>query len=846
MARRAEVLLTDGTAGTLRAVEPEDAGALEALHGRLSERSRYLRYFSPYPQIPRADLHRFATVDHHDREALALWLGDQLVAVGRYDRLGPGADEAEVAFAVEDAHQGRGIGSVLLEHLAAAAAEAGITRFIAEVLPENAAMLRVFSEAGYEVRRRFEEGVVHLAFPIAPTERSREVQWAREQRAEGASIRPLLAPRAVAVYGVRREGTGVGAGLLANVRAAGYPGQVAVVHPAVSADARDGWYPSAAAAVHAGVGPVELALVAAPAAAVPAAAADAAAAGVRALVVVSEGFADADAAGAAAQDELVRTARAHGMRLLGPNCFGLANTAPEVRLNATLAPELPAAGRVALFSQSGAFGMALLAEAARREVGLSSFVAAGNRADVSGNDLLQYWRDDPGTDVILLYLESFGNPRKFARLARAVGRRKPLVAVASRVRGPAAQAGRDEAARAALFSHSGIIRVHTVSELFDAAVLLARQPLPAGHRVGVVTNSTALGALAASACPPAGLAVAEGYPREVGARAPAGAFAAALAEATADPQVDALVVPVVPPAPPATGEEFAAAVAQAAAAGDKPVVASFVAGSLPPPVPAYRSVEEAVQALARVAGYAQWRRQPAGQVPDLSGVDAGAAGRELAAGQGRQALTRYGVPLVPQQRADSASAAVAAARQLGYPVALAAAGPGLRHRLDLGAVWLDLPDKAAVRRAYERVTQQFGPAVTVQPMVAPGVACVVEVSQDPAFGPVVGFGLGGVATELLADRAWRLAPLTDRDAAALIAAPRAAPLLTGWRGAAPVDRDALADLLIRVGRFADEQPQLHALTLNPVLARPDGWSVLHADVTSGEPAARPDTGPRRL
>jgi acyl-CoA synthetase (NDP forming) len=497
---------------------------------------------------------------------------------------------------------------------------------------------------------------------------------------------------------------------------------------------------------------------------------------------------------------------------------------------------------VALFSHSGAFGIALLDEADRRGVGLAGFVAAGDRVDVSGNDLLQFWRDHPGTDVILLYLESFGNPRKFARLARQVSRTKPVVAVAPQVR---ASAG-EEVAKAALFAHSGVVRVYTVAELFDVAVLLAHQPLPAGRRVGIITNSSALGSLAAAACPPAGLAVAEGYPVDVGAPADGAALGAALDRAVADPRTDALVVAVAPPAPPVAGEALAGPVARAAGAGDKPVVATFLAGSVPAGVPGYRSVEEAVQALARVAGYAQWRREPAGVVPALPDLDRDAAAVALATGRSQAALAAYGLEVVPLRRAGSAGGAVAAAAELGYPVAVAADVAELRHRTDLGAVWLGLADADAVHRAYAAVAARFGAAVTVQPMVPPGIACVVEVAQDPAFGPVVGFGLGGVATELLGDRAWRLAPLTDRDAAALVRAPRAAPLLSGWRGAGPVDLDALAELLVRVGRLADEQPRLRSLALNPVLARPDGLSVLRADLETGDAAVRPDTGPRRL
>lgn len=838
MTRVANVLLADGTAVRLRPITPADADALVALHARFSERTRYLRFFSPYPRIPARDLRRFVTVDHHDREALTAEINGQLVAVGRYERLGAGAEEAEVAFEVEDAHQGRGIGSVLLEHLAAAASTARITRFVAEVLPENETMLRVFADAGYEVRRRWEDGLVHLTFPIAPTERSREVQWAREQRAEAASIRSLLFPRGVAVYGVRRDGGGFGAELLAHVRASGFPGPVVVVHPVPAAV--PGAYRRAAEAGQT----LDLAIIAVPAPAVPAVVADAAAAGVRALLVISAGFAEDGPAGAVAQQELVRTAHRHGMRVLGPNCFGVTNTAENAKLNASFAPRLPTTGRVGLFSQSGAFGIALLAESDRRGVGLSTFVAAGNFADVSGNDLLQFWRDDPATDVILLYLESFGEPRKFARLARAVGRTKPLVAVASRARRE--ETSLDEAAVSALFAHSGVIRVDTVTELFDTGVLLAHQPLPAGRRVGIVTNSTALGNLAASACRSANLLVAAGHPLDVGPGADAAAFDAALTRAARDTTTDALVAVFAPPAPPGERPAFAQAVARVAAAGDKPVVATFVAGSLPVGVPSYPSVEEAVRALARVVDYADWRREPTSVVPSLSGVDPAAAAAALAAGRPRAALAVYGINPVPLRVVDSPGDAVSAAVELGYPVALTGAAGELRHRPDLGAVWLNLVDALAVRRAYAQLSPRFGPWVAVQPMVAPGVACVVEVTLDPAFGPVVGFGLGGVATELLEDRAWRLAPLTERDALALIRAPKASPLLTGWRGSAPVDISALAELLLRTGRLADEQPCLRSLVLNPVLARPDGLSVLDAKAEIGAATERPDSGPRAL
>ncbi|SBT53571.1 bifunctional acetate--CoA ligase family protein/GNAT family N-acetyltransferase [Micromonospora auratinigra] len=841
-----DVLLSDGSTVQLRQIRPDDAAAIVAMHSRFSERTRYLRYFSPYPRIPERDLQRFVNVDHRDREAFVILAGGAIVAVGRYERLGPASPEAEVAFVVEDAYQGRGIGSVLLEHLADAGRRAGIVHFVAEVLPANGAMLRVFADFGYQVARQYADGVVHLSFPIAPTQATLEVQRGREHRTEARSIARLLAPRGIAVYGASTTGQGVGAALLGHLRDGGFTGAVVPVHPSAATVAGLPAYPSAA---DAGI-EIDLAVVAVAPDAAPDVVADAAKAGAHGLVVISAGFAESGPEGAAAQRALVRAAHLAGMRVVGPNCLGVANTDQAVRLNATLAPVLPAPGRVGVFSQSGAFGVALLAEASRRGLGLSSFVSAGNRADVSGNDLLQYWQDDPGTDVITLYLETFGNPRKFARLARRIGRSKPVVALASLARPPGVgdAPALDAAAVSALFAQSGVIRVDTVSELLDVGVLLAHQPLPAGRRVGVVGNSSALTGLAATACTAQGLAVADGYPHDVGPRATAAEYAAALAACAADERVDAVVAVFAPPLPGQLTDpesDFTAALPDARVAG-KPVVATFLAGRVPAGVPAYPSVEEAVRALARVTGYADWLRRPPGVLPEPDRVDRAAGAAALRADDPVALLRAYGIEVVESVPASSADEAVTAAGRLGWPVALKAADPGLRHRLDLGAVRLDLTDAGALRRAYAEMAPLFGAEVLVQPMVPPGVACVVELVEDPAFGPVVGFGLGGVATELLGDRAWRAVPLTDRDAAELVDEPRAAPLLRGHRGAAPVDRAALVDLLLRVGRLADEQPRVRSLTLNPVLARPDGRSVLHATVRTGVEAARPDTGPRRL
>jgi acyl-CoA synthetase (NDP forming)/GNAT superfamily N-acetyltransferase len=866
----ADILLADGSPARVRQIGPADADAIVRLHARLSERTRYLRYFSAFPRIPSRDLERHVNVDHHEREAFVIELGGEIIAVGQYDRLGPTAADAEVAFVVEDAYQRRGLGSVLLEHLAAAARDEGISNFVADVLPVNATMLRVFADAGYPVAQRFVDGVVHLSFPIAPTSESLAVQRAREHHAEAASISRLLAPRGVAVYGARGDGTGAGVGMLRHLLTEGYPGAVYPVHPNA---ATVGGLPAIASLVDA-EGPVDLAVIAVPAEAVPHAVADCAAAGVRGLVVVSVGFAESGPHGAAAQAALVRAVRGHGMRLVGPNCLGIANTAPAVRLNATLAPRLPAGGVVGLFSQSAALGVGLLAEASRRGVGVSTFVSVGNRADVSGNDLLQYWRDDPGTAVVLLYMETWGDPRKFARVARELARRKPVVALASAARPPALTAvapGPDVRGVEALFASSGVIRVDTVRELFDVGLVLAEQPLPTGSRLAVVTNAAALGSLAEGAAPGAGLTMAAGYPVDLGPAATAEALAGATATALADPWADAVIAAYAPGLGADWDDVDAAArtLATVTAGAGKPLVAVFggvVSGSPTAPVsdgrltgvPVFRGVEEAVAAVGRAAGYATWRRTPTGVAVQPAGVDTDRARgiiAELGASSGAigadatALLGCYGVPVVPSRVvAATVRAVVEAASEIGFPVAVKLATAPWRHRVDLGAVRLDLTGVDDVTRACDELCRLFGDGneVIVQPMVAPGVACVVEVVDDPSFWPVVGFGVGGIASELLGDRAWRSAPLTDADAHAMIRAPRAAPLLLGYRGNAAVDIDAVADLLVRVGRLADDHPRLRRLELNPVLARPDGCSVLHATARVGQRAVRPDTGPRRL
>lgn len=862
----ADILLADGSVASVRQIQPGDAAAVLRLHGRLSDRSRYLRYFSAYPAIPARDLERLVTVDHHRREAFGVERDGELIAVGRYDRLVQQPEQAEVAFEVEDAFQRRGLGSVLLEHLAQAAREEGIATFVADVLPANAAMLRVFSSAGYPVAQRYADGVVRLSFPIANTARSIAVRRLREHHAEVASISRLLRPRSVAVFGANAEGTGTGSAVLRHLLAGGFTGSVYPVDPANPRLAELPTVPNAAAAP----GPVDLAVLALGADRVADAVVDCAVAGVCGLVVLSEGYAEAGPAGEVAQARLVRLVRRYGMRLIGPNCLGVANA--EVRLNATMAALMPPAGDLGIFSQSAVLGAALLAGTRARGLGVRTFVSVGNRADVSGNDMLQFWRDDERTAVVLLYLETFGNPRKFARLARDLARSKPVVAVAATVRPPALDAvatGPDEHGIDALFAASGMIRVETVGELLDVAALARQRPLPAGGRLAVVTNAAALGALAVAAAAGAGLEPVDGYPVVLPQQAPLLAVTEAVGVAMADARADLLLVAYAQPMVDDTagGADAVAAVSAAiGVAAAKPVAGVFVGtpsagtGEESNLLAVYPGVAEAVRALGRLAGYATWRAQPAGVVPQYPDIDPERARGRVAAiaasalhSAGVPAgvaslLECYGIAVVPSTLASGAAAVVAAAEEFGVPVAVKVASQRLLRRVDLGAVRLDLRGTRSVARAYADLCRRFGSGVEVlvQPMVAPGVGCAVEVVEDPAFGAVVGFGRSDVVSDLLGERVWRATPLTDVDAMAMVRTPRAAPLLTGGPPDVRPDLEALAELLIRVGQLADDHPRLRRLELNPVIARPDGVSVLHASVQIGKRTLRPDSGPRRL
>ncbi|MGW6969525.1 bifunctional acetate--CoA ligase family protein/GNAT family N-acetyltransferase [Streptomyces zaomyceticus] len=556
----ADVVLRDGGTARIRPITADDAERLVSFYEQVSDESKYYRFFAPYPRLSAKDVHRFTHHDFVDRVGLAATVGGEFIATVRYDRIddrglpaSAPADEAEVAFLVQDAHQGRGVASALLEHIAAVARERDIRRFAAEVLPANTKMIKVFTDAGYTQKRSFEDGSVRLHLDLEPTDRSLAVQRAREQRAEARSVQRLLTPRSVAVVGAGRAPGGVGRTVLRNLLGAGYTGRVYAVNAALGES--DGAVEFDGVPAHPSVGaigePVDLAIVAVPAERVPEAVADCGEHGVQGLVVLSAGYAESGADGRERQRQLVRQARSYGMRIIGPNAFGIINTTPDVRLNASLAPQMPAAGRIGLFTQSGAIGIALLAGLHRRGAGLSSFISAGNRADVSGNDFLQHWYDDPGTDVVLLYLESIGNPRKFTRLARRTAAVKPVVVVkGARHSGSAPPGHRVPVTRiphgtvSALLRQAGVIRVDTVTELVDAGLLLAAQPLPAGPRVAILGNSESLGLLTYDACLTEGLRPLR--PLDLTTAAEPADFRDALAAALADETSDAVVVNAIP------------------------------------------------------------------------------------------------------------------------------------------------------------------------------------------------------------------------------------------------------------------------------------------------------------
>ncbi|MFC7497429.1 MULTISPECIES: GNAT family N-acetyltransferase [unclassified Nocardioides] len=855
----ADVLLRDGRTAHIRPIRPEDREVFVEFYSRVSDQSKYYRFFSPMPRLSDRDVDRFTHVDHVDRVAFVLTLQGRIIAVGRYDVIKPG--EAEVAFLVEDQHQGRGIGQLLLEHLAQAGRERGVERFIAEVLPDNARMIQTFRDAGYRVASEYEEGVLQLEFSIDPTDTAIGLMSAREHRAEAASIERFFNPRSVAVIGASRRQETIGQALVRNLVTGDFTGRVYAVNPTSNAVSGLPTYKSVTDIPD----DVDVAVVAVPAESVQDVVLDCAAKGVHGLVVVSAGFAETGEEGRVRQRKLVGLSRSYGLRLIGPNCLGIINTDGKVSLNASLSPLMPPRGRAGFFCQSGALGTAILEKVYNRGLGLSTFVSAGNRADVSGNDLLQYWEEDDSTEVVLLYLESIGNPRKFSRIARRVSLRKPIIAVRSgrTTQGvPMGHAVRriaaPPAAVDAMFRQAGVIQVDTLDEMFDVAQLVAHQPLPRGRRVAIVGNSDALGLLAADAAAAVGLVVNKST--ALGADASGEDFEDALDEAIDDPEIDSVIAVYVPPIN-VSGEDVANVLAAVGEQSDKPLVSSFlgaegvpellrvpdVAGSTAGrgSVPSYPGVEAAVRALAHVVEYAVWLRTPDGESVDREAVDEAGAkrlvtrilaehpgGTELGLDDLTDLLAAYDIELWQTRHVASRADAVKAGEDLGWDVVLKATAEHLRERPDQAHVWRNIDDADEMGDAWDTlgsvISEPEHAGFVVQKNSRPGVPVAIRSIEDPLFGPVVSFGIAGPLTELLADRSYRIPPLGGRDAASMVREIKSSPMLFGYRGSEVVDVAEIERLIQRVAQLQNDLPQVSALELSLVLAGADGATVLTA------------------
>ena len=879
-AESGRLILRDGSTAFIHPSEPADRDAMREFFHQLSPQSKRRRFFS-IADPAEALLERQCDSSNPRRQftlIVSRLVGGtkRIIATGGY--VARDATSAEVAFAVDDTFQRLGLGGLLLERLAILAARNGFVRFWAMTRVENQLMLETFRQSGLSLRKRVDDDFVEIDFSVAPSEESVLHSEMRDRIFTTASLHPFFRPRSVAVVGASRDAASIGHRLLDALLRGGFEGSVFPVNPsATSLESR----PAFASARQLSPG-TDLALVAVPRSAVLEAVDDCAAAGVRALVVVTAGFAEADAEGRDLQAKLLERVRGHGMRLVGPNSMGLINTEPGVRLNASVFPDLPPRGGVAMSSQSGALGLAMLALARQRHVGVSTFISVGNKADVSGNDLLQYWHGDEATRVILLYLESFGNPRRFARLARSVSSGKPIVVVkAGRRTGASEPPGASlaslvagEAVVDALFRQTGVIRADTLDEMFDIATALDRQPLPNGRRVAILSDGGGPGILCAGACEAARLTVPPlsestveklaaflspattiGNPLELVFSTSAEPYRRAVETLLSVPEVDSLIA-IHSLLDAKLSRDTLEAIRQGVAAGraaggaGKPVLACLVAkedAGTPmhlsgESLPTYAFPESAARVLGKVAAYAEWRAAPRGIIPDFDDIDPAAAretcrkalrergaGR-LATAETREVLRAMHLPVAPGGIARTADQAVSLGRVVGFPVAVKLGSHRISHKTEKGAVHLNVSDEAGVRRAFDAIRHSLeregglGPTegVLVQPMVERNVEVTVSMLEDPSFGPLIVFGLGGIHLEVVADVAVRVTPLTDRAAAAMVREIHGFPLLEGYRGHAAADLEAIHDVLLRVSRLVEEIPDITELELSPIFVGPPG------------------------
>jgi acetate---CoA ligase (ADP-forming) len=848
-----DVILRDGTPLRLRAPTAADYADIKAFYDRLSEDSLYTRFHgSVRTEGPaRTD----AEADGDTRVVLIGWRADRVVASGSYDRLREPA-VAEVAFTVAEDFQGRGVATRILEQLAQIGAERGIARFDAEVMDSNQAMLAVFRRAGFGVRNRLDFDELLVSLDIEPTAAVQEKIEERDHLGVIASLRPILAPASVAVVGASDEPGSRGGEVFANLIAGGFRGA------AVPVNRSEGVVRSvrAARSLSELAEPPELVVVAVPDEEVLDVAAEAARSGAKALLVVS-GL--ADRAGQDTGRQLLEIVRSAGMRMVGPGTLGVLNNDASVRLRGTFAGATVPAGRLAISSQSGAIGVTLLGDAAARRLGLSSYASLGGRADVSTNDLLEYWEEDQATAAVILYVETFGNPEHFGRIARRVARRKPILAIKGRsaqdpqtgARSHTAAALRGDALVDALLLQAGVMRFHAGEELFDTAEFFGTQPLPLGPRMGIVSNSRGVATLAADACGSRGLAV--GCSLVIGSRAGPGDYTAALRDLLAGQTVDAVMAYHVDLGG-GDPQSVLAAISEAAAGQAKPVVASVLGsdGRRVPrhggSVPNFRFPETCAGVLARAVERRQWLSRALGQRPEFDGIDAGSAragvaawldGHPTAAAQkdsgwlpaaeSEALLATHQIPFVASQSCPDVERAVSVAAALGGPVVMKADFPPPAHAADVDAVLLGLQGQAAVRAGWQELERRCRAVgrewrgLTVQPLVGSGADVLLGALADPDLGQVMAIGLGGRRAGLGRDVAYRLLPVTDVDARELINASETLSIqLDGFRGSVPLDRLALQELVLRFAALLRAVPELVEVDLNPVRCLPDGALVL--------------------
>ena len=865
-----DVVLRNGRTLRVRPVRPEDRDAILQLFAGLSRDSLYMRFFDT--RTPESALRDSPTVvDYQTDFGVVGEMGGALAGIAHYFRSTKNPRVAEVAFTIADRAQGCGIGTHLLQKLADVARTRHIDEFRAEVLPENQKMIDVFLCSGFDVKSRSSDGAVHVSFPITQSDGFQTASAERSQKAAWASMRSIFAPRSIAVVGASRRPGQLGGEILRNLKRTGFQGSLFAVNP--NAADIDGVvaYPSLGEIPE----PVDLAIISVPAEHVEGVIDDCVAKSVGGVVVITAGFGELGPDGKAAEARLVDKVRAAGIRMVGPNCLGVLNTEAAVNMHATFSPIYPPRGNIGMSSQSGALGIAILDYARTLNLGFSTFISVGNKADVSGNDLIQYWAEDPTTEVMLLYLESFGNPRKFGEIARRVARKKPIVAVkAGRSKSGARAATSHTGALATsdaivgdLFRQAGIIRTETLEELFDVGAVLSNQPLPAGNRVAILTNAGGPAILAADACEanrltlvtlsdatiarlreflPSAASVAN--PVDMMASASAAEYRRALRVVLEDESVDSVLIVYIPVDSTHAEQVSKALREEAADARGKAIVATFMSAQGTPsalmPIPSFPFPERAVTALARATGYAEWRRRPVGTrvkyadfaPAEVRGIVDGVLARGggwLTAAEVHSLLLAANMPAAATEWVRDVFEAVHAGMRIGFPVVVKAQGPELLHKTEAGAVRLGLRDERELRQAYEDLRSRLGSSMTgaiVQQMVAGGVEVMIGATFDATFGHVVVYGAGGTLVELLSDVAFRIHPLTDIDVEDLVDEVRFSKVLRGFRGAAPSDITAMSDVIMRVSALLDLCPEIRELDINPLKVLEHGAVIVDARI----------------